>query len=151
MQAICLHSPAFFHYSSSASCSASIPSKIVSSIIRKHSSGFFNISFPQKRMTVQPRKSSSLLTSSSRSMFLAIFLPRNALEYSYLRNKRKTTTSLPEKHPRRSARRLSRYARDHRTVGFDGQTHVRRDRRNPSRSSFRSDSLPCFLRNSRLW
>ncbi len=53
-------------------------------------------------------------------------------------------TSLPEKHPR-SARRLSRYARDHRTVGFDGQTHVRRDRRNPSRSSFRSDSLPCFL------
>lgn len=68
----------YLPHSSSKSSSSIIPSKIVSSIIRKHSSDFFSISFPQNLMTVQPRKSNSLLTSSSCSMFLAIFFTQKS-------------------------------------------------------------------------
>lgn len=61
-----------FHYASSTSCN--FRSNTASSTTFTHSSRCFLISFPQKRMTVQPSSNNFLLMSLSRSLFREILL-----------------------------------------------------------------------------
>ena len=64
-------------YSGTEFCAIML-SNITSSTTFTHSSVFFIISFPQNLITVHPRNSSCLLTSSSRSLFLEIFFIQNS-------------------------------------------------------------------------